>query len=71
MPNEPHHNLRTHPRELQQQHHSPKQDQSMSTTRTTPDTSPPLFQEPPFSTDPLSVLAYAGRMLDREARKPP
>ena len=30
-----------------------------------------LSYEQLSTTDPLSVLAYAGRMLDRETRKPP
>ena len=42
-----------------------------STPRMLPEKSLPLSYEQMDESDPLSVLAYAGRMLDEEAHKPP
>ncbi len=41
------------------------------TTKSGPEKAPPVCYEHFNETDPLSVLAYAGRLLDEEARKPP
>jgi len=41
------------------------------TTRSGPEKSPLFSYEQFDETDPLSVLAYAGRMLDEQAHKPP
>lgn len=41
------------------------------TTRSGPEMSPPFSYEQFDETDPLSVLAYAGCMLDEQAHKPP